>query len=199
MLKLYDSELSGNCHKVRMMLGILDLAYEKAPVNWFKDEHRSPAYRAINPRAQLPALEDDGLVIWDSQAILVYLARRYGGETWLPMDAVGIARVMQWLMLANEEIRALAWARVAVRLGRGREQLPQLQETGLRGLAVLEERLAAHDWVALDRASIADLACFPYVALSREAGTDLEHFSAVCRWVERVKSLPGYVGMPGIA
>ena len=177
---------------------MLGLAHEIVPVNWFKDEHRSAAYRVINPRAQLPALEDAGTVIWDSQAVLVYLARRYGGETWLPVDPVGMARVVQWLMVANEEIRALAWARVAVRLGRDREQLPQLQETGLRGLAVLEERLGTQDWVALDHVSIADLACFPYVALSREGEIDLDRFTSVCRWIGRVKALSGYVDMPGI-
>ena len=84
MIKLYDSALSGNCHKVRMMLGFLELPYEKINTEWARGEHLADGYRQVNPRAQLPAIDDNGLIVWDSQAILVYLARQYGDEAWYP-------------------------------------------------------------------------------------------------------------------
>jgi glutathione S-transferase len=198
MIKLYDSALSGNCHKVRMALGFLGLAHELIPMNWARGDQRSAEFRAVNPRGQLPALDDDGTVVWDSQAILVYLARTYGPSTWLPNDPLALARVTQWLMLANEEIRALAWARVTVLMKRPRDELPKLQEFGTSGLSVLEKRLEKNDWVALDHFTIADIACFPYVGLAPQGEVSLDPFPAVTAWLERIKALDKYVGMPGL-
>ncbi len=198
MIELYDSALSGNCHKVRMLLGYLGLQYQKIPVNWLTGEHRGTAYLRVNPRGQLPTLRDGDVVVWDSQAILTYLARRYGSEQWLPLDALSLTRVMQWLMLANEEIRALAWARVAVRLNRDLDRLAVLQAEGQRGLATMERRLERAEWLAADHMTIADIACFPYTALAPEGGVVLDGYPAVLSWVNRITSTPGFVAMPGI-
>ena len=199
MIKLYDSALSGNCHKVRMMLGFLGLPFEKVEMNWARGDHLSDGFRAVNPRAQLPALDDTGVVVWDSQAILVYLAKTYGSDSWLPSAPLAMARVVQWLMLANEEVRSLAWARVAVLMNRNHDQLPGLQASGRAGLAVLEHRLRNHDWVALDHVTIADVACFPYVGMAPQGNVSLESLPAVRAWIDRIKALPGYVPMPGLA
>jgi glutathione S-transferase len=199
MIKLYDSALSGNCHKVRMMLGFLGLAYEKVDMNWARGDHRLDWFRAVNPRAQLPALDDAGTVVWDSQAILVYLARTYGGETWLPLTPLALTRVMQWLMLANEEIRALSWARVAVLMKRPRDKLPELQSAGRAGLTVLEGHLREHAWLAADHMTIADVACFPYVGLAPEGEVSLTPYPHVRAWIARITATPGYTPMRGLA
>ncbi len=199
MIKLYDSALSGNCHKVRMLLSFLHLQYEKIPVNWAAGEHLSDTIRALNPRAQLPILSDDEHVIWDSQAILTYLARRYGEERWLPIDASGLSSVVRWMMLANEEIRALAWARVAVRMNRDHERLARLQSEGRAGLDVLEAQLGATTWVAGANFTIADIACFPYVALAPEGGVTLDRYVAIRRWIGQIQAQPDFVSMPGLA
>lgn len=199
VIKLYDSALSGNCHKVRMLLAFLGLRYETVAVNWAAGEHLSDTIRALNPRAQLPILSDGDHVVWDSQAILTYLARRYGEEHWLPLDADGLSSVMRWMMLANEEIRSLAWARVAVLMNRDQERLARLQSEGRAGLTVLEARLKAATWLAGDNFTIADIACFPYVALAPEGGVALEPYGAVRRWIGQIKAQPGFVSMRGIA
>ena len=112
MIKLYDMPLSGNCQKVRMFLSMLGLDYEIVPVNTLAGEQKKPDYLAINPMGKVPALDDDGLVIWDSQAILVYLARKYGSTDWYPDDAVGMAAVQKWLCIAvNEMFNGCAVAR----------------------------------------------------------------------------------------
>jgi glutathione S-transferase len=198
MIKLYDSALSGNCHKVRMMLGFLKLTYEKIDMNWARGDQRRDDYRAINPRAQLPTIDDDGMVVWDSQAILVYLARTYGDESWCPTEPKALTRVMQFMMLANEEISALAWARVTVLMKQPRDRLDELQSKGRAGLAVLEERLKNRSWVALDNVTIADIACFPYVGLAQQGEVSLDEFPSVKSWVSRVKSLTNYTPMPGL-
>lgn len=113
-LKLYDFPLSGNCYKIRLMLSMLGLAYEKIPTDILAGDTLSPEFRQLNPRAQIPVLVDGGALIWDSMAILIYLARRYGDEGWLPRDPLAEARVMQWLAVSeNELLYGVARARAA--------------------------------------------------------------------------------------
>ncbi len=201
-MKLYVAERSGNAHKVRLFLSILGLEYEAVDADY--GTLQSPEFRAKNPRGQIPTLEVDDRYIWDSQAILVYLARRYGGEDWLPTDPDGMAEVMQWLALSeNELLLGIAQARIGTRYPAGNEDLilvplDRAKRYAARGLCVMEERLAARDWLALDRPTIAEMACFTYTALTHEAGIDITPYGAVTRWLDRVRSLPGFVAMPGM-
>jgi glutathione S-transferase len=197
-MKLYDRDVSGNAYKVRLLLALLQVPYERITVDLPGGANRRPEFLRLNPRGQIPVLEDEGRVFWDSTAILVYLARRHGGEPWLPTDAAGMAEVMQWLALAqNEILYGLARAR-AINLFKRPWNLEEAQATGRRALEVLEGRLSGHDWLALERPTIADVACFPYVALASEGGVSLEACPALRRWIARVQNLPGYVGMPGL-
>ena len=95
-MKLYNLARSGNCHKVRMLLAQLGVPHELVTVDLPSGESKSPAFLKLNPRGQIPVLEDAGEIIWDSQAILVYLARSVSSETWLPTAPLAMARVMQW-------------------------------------------------------------------------------------------------------
>ncbi|HKK13872.1 MAG TPA: glutathione S-transferase N-terminal domain-containing protein [Gammaproteobacteria bacterium] len=95
MIRLYDYERSGNCYKVRLLLALLGLPWERVPVDLRRGEERRPEFLALNPRGQVPVLTDGDWVVWDSQAILVYLARRYGGAQWLPQEARPLAEVQQ--------------------------------------------------------------------------------------------------------
>lgn len=202
-MRLYDFERSGNCYKVRLLLGMLGLEYERVPVDSSKGETQTPEFKTLNPRGQIPVLEDDDLRLWDSQAILVYLARRYGdperpGGPWLPLAPVGEAQVMQWLALSeNELLYGLARARAALLFDRPFD-LAACQAEGRAGLAVLEAHLRDRDWLVGEVATIADVACYPYVALADEAAIPLAPYPAVEAWLERFPRLSGYHGMPGI-
>ena len=197
-MRLYDFEGSGNCYKVRLLLALLGLEYERVPTNSVTGETLTPEFRRLNPRGQIPVLEDDGEVIWDSQAILVYLARRYGGNHWLPDDALGMAQVMQWLAVSeNELLFGLARARIVRRFGRP-FNLEEAQTLGRTGLDVLEAHLTHRRWLAGETVTIADIACYPYVALAPEGDISLEPYAAVREWLDRVRQLPGYVPMPGL-
>ncbi|MFO1323559.1 MAG: glutathione S-transferase family protein [Burkholderiales bacterium] len=197
-MKLYDFELSGNCYRIRLFLSLLGLEHEKVPVNLMNGENREPWFLKLNPRGQVPTLDDGGAVVWDSMAILVYLARKYGGEKWLPTDAQGMAEVMQWLaLMENETLYGLGKARIICKFKRP-GNLEEAQLLGRKGLDVLEQRLAAHHWLALDHVTIADVGCYPYVALASEGEIPLDPYVSVRSWIERIKALPGFVGMPGI-
>ena len=197
-MKLYDAELSGNCHRVRLLLALLGRPYDKVAVNMRAGENRTPQYLALNPRGQVPVLSDGDFNVWDSQAILVYLARAYGGETWLPTDARGMADVMQWMAVSeNEILYGLARARVMQKFGVPGD-IEACRQMGHKILDVMNGHLATRDWLACGRLTIADVACFPYVALAPEGGVTLDAYANVRRWIERVKALPGYVGMPGL-
>jgi glutathione S-transferase len=198
-VRLYDLELSGNAYRVRLMLALLGLKAELRAVGLMKGENRQEWFLKLNPRGQVPVFEDDdGHVVWDSMAILIYLARKYGGEAWLPLDPKGMAEVMQWLAVTeNECLYGMGKARVLVKFGFP-GNLEEAQALAHKGLGVLEARLAAAQWLALERPTLADIGCFPYVALAPEGRVALEPYPGVRRWVERVKALPGFVGMPGV-
>ena len=199
-MRLYDVELSGNCYKARLLLSLLGIDYERHAVDFYDGhEHKSDAYLAMNPRGQVPVLTDGDVTVWDSQAVLAYIARRYGGDDWLPADATGLAEVMQWLAVSeNEVLFGLARARAIRIFGRAGD-LGEAQTLGRKGLDVLEGRLGNRDWLALDRPTIADVACYPYVALAPEGEIGIDDRAAIGRWMRRIQALPGYIGMPGIA
>lgn len=199
-MKLYDVELSGNCYKARLFLALLGQAYERVPVDFMAGEHKSPGFLRLNPLGQVPVLDDGGLILRDSQAILVYLARKLGGEAWLPTDAAGMAEVTQWLSTASNEIAngpATARLHQLFKIDTG---VPGelAQERARRILNTLEQHLSQRTWLAMGRPTIADIACFPYVALAPQGGVPLDPYPAIGAWIERVKALPGFVGMPGI-
>ena len=197
-MKLYDIPLSGNCYKIRLFLSLLGKDYEIMPINAAAGENRTAVFLKINPRGQVPVLEDDGLIIWDSTAILMYLARRYGDETWLPLDAPGLAAVSQWLAVAqNEILYGLARARAMILFKRDGD-MQEYQTIGTGILEVMEKHLEHRHWVALDHITIADIACFPYVALAPDAGITLDTYPAIQAWITRIKALPGYKGMQGL-
>ncbi|MGD9503064.1 MAG: glutathione S-transferase family protein [Methyloceanibacter sp.] len=197
-LKLHDLELSGNCYKVRLFCALLGLPLEVAPVDFLAGAHRKSPLIEQNPFGEIPVLEDGGVVLRDSQAILVYLARKYGGEDWLPLDPAAMAKVVAWLMVAENEIaRGPNDARLHDKFGFPIDA-PVAREKAKRIFGLMESHLDKNDWLALGRPTIADVACMPYVALSHEGGLSLEPYPAIRAWISRIKSLPGFVGMPAI-
>lgn len=198
-MRLYDGVLSGNCYKVRLFLGLIGREYEVVPVDLAKGENRTPEFLALNPRGQIPVLVDDEVTLWDSVAILAYLARRYAAD-WFPEAPRALGEVMQWLAFSeNECLFGMARARAALKFGRPFD-LAAVQAYARAGLAVLEGHLARREWLAAGAApTISDVACYPYVALCPEGEVALDPYPAVGAWLARVQALPGYRPMPGIA
>ncbi|MHB1565116.1 MAG: glutathione S-transferase family protein [Acidiferrobacter sp.] len=200
-MRLYDLERSGNCYKARLLLALLGVACERVTVALDNGAQRDPAFLRLSPRGQIPVLETDEGTLWDSTAILVYLARRFGGESWLPGEPLAMARVMQWLALEQNEGRygtararaiALKMPSEFARTGHSEEA----QRLAGVALATLEGQLGRQAWLAAAHPTIADIACYPYTALLPEGGMTLDPYPAIGAWCGRLASLPGYIPLP---
>lgn len=198
MIELYEFELSGNCHKVRLFLSLLGLPYKSHVLKGAEREQKSEQHLVMNPFGQVPVLKDGDIVIRDSQAILVYLARAYANEEWFPNDPVQAAEIAAWLSTAaNEVARGPNALRLHYKFGRkiDIEDATLITENLLQ---VLNTHLRDRPWLATNTITIADLAVYPYIALANEGGVDLTPFVHVENWLERIAVLPGFVAMPGI-
>jgi glutathione S-transferase len=200
VLRLYNRERSGNCYKARLMLSLLGLEYENVHVHREGKGRNilSPDFEQLNPLRQIPVLVADGHPYWGTIAILVYLARKHGGESWLPSDAEGEAEVTQWLSFGQNEIfQGLGRAR-SMRGNRwhGYGTLEEAHAIAGLALKVLEDRLVAHDWLALGHPTIADVACYSYTCFAGEGGISLKPYPGVRAWLKRVAGLPGYLPPP---
>lgn len=198
MPRLHDLELSGNCYKVRLASAVFGVPVEIVPVDFMAGAHKKSPLIDLNPFGEIPIFTDGDVVLRDSQAILVYMARKWGGETWLPTEAAAMADVMQWLMVAENEIaRGPNDARLHDKFG-FKLDVALARDKAKRVLGLMEGHLAKRDWLALGRPTIADIACMPYVALGHEGGVPLDPYPAVAAWVRRIKGLPGFISMPAL-
>lgn len=197
-MKLYDLTLSGNCYKVRLLAALAGIPLEITAVDFMAGEHKKPPLTDLNPWGELPILVDDEVVLRDSQAILVYLAAKYAGENWFPKDPLGQASIVQWLSTAANEVQnGPCAARLVDKFGYAIDKAQTLQRSA-RILPLIESHLARHQWLALERPTIADCAVFPYLALAPEGGISLADYPNIQQWIARIKALPGFLPMPGV-
>ena len=183
---------------------MLDVAYEKVPVDYYPArEHRQPDFLEINPLGQIPVLDDGTVRLRDAQAILLYLAARYDPtRRWFPEDPATQGTIAMWLSFAGGEIMNSSAARLHDMLGYDFD-IDKVRAAAHQAFRVLDDHLTDReidggDWIAAPHPTIADIACFPYVALSGDGGISHDDYPAIRRWIERVKKLPGFIVMPGI-
>jgi glutathione S-transferase len=177
------------------MLLMLGLPYRMVPAD--AEVRASPAFRRLNPLGQIPVLEDNELALADSNAILVYLAKRYApGSHWLPEDPVAAAQVQRWLSVAAGEVRfGPATARMVVQWNMPGDPVRSVQ-IAERLLAFMDQHLANRAYLATEHPTIADLACYSYVAHAPEGGVSLDPYPSVRAWLRRVETLPHFTPMP---
>jgi glutathione S-transferase len=200
MIKLYGHEISGNSYKARLLLSLLNLEYEWIKIDLLKGEQKSPEYLAMNPFGQVPLLIDGETQVADAQAILVYLARQYGGDRWLPLDAIPLSQVVRWLSTTAGAVRqGVENARLYHLFGAATNiNIDRATQKSAFILTQLNQHLSTHTWLEFDRPTIADIAVFPYVALARDGKIDLDPYPHVLAWIDRIKQLPGYIPMAGV-
>jgi len=195
-IKLYNFPKSGHAHRIELMLSLLNLPTELVFVDLAKGAHKQPDFLALNPFGQVPVIDDNGTVIADSNAILVYLAKKYDNGTWLPEEPAAAARVQRWLSVAAGP---LAFGPAAARLVTVFGAAFNTDEVIARAhtlLKVIDAELAKAPFLAGSTPTIADIANYSYIAHAPEGNVSLEPYANVRSWLARIELLPGFVPMP---
>jgi len=198
-MKIHHVTLSGHAHRAVLFASLLGLEPELVEVDLAGGANKQPEFLALNPFGQVPVLEDDGVVVADSNAILVYLAKKTGRTDWLPEDPAGAAAVQRWLSVAAGE---LAYGPCAARLITVFGADFNAEEVIARAhvlLARLERHLSDRQWLAADHPTIADVALYSYLARAPEGNVDLSAYGQVRAFLARIEALPGFVAIPETA
>ncbi|HJR74699.1 MAG TPA: glutathione S-transferase family protein [Luteimonas sp.] len=200
MITVYGYSVSGNCHKLRLLLEHLGREYRWVEIDSSKGESRTPEYLAKNPNGRVPIIElEDGRVLAESNAILCYLAE---GTPYLPADKWQRAQALGWMFFeqySHEPYVAVArfirgWT--PIDSPRRAAELPRCMERGHQALAVMEKHLSENAWFTGPEYGIADIALFAYTDVAHHGGFDLAAYPALRDWLARVRSTPGFVAMP---
>ncbi len=199
VVTVHGYSVSGNCHKLRLLLEQLGGPYRWIEVDSSRGETRTPEYLAKNPNGKVPMLElDDGRILVESNAILHFLAE---GTSFLPDDPWQRAQALSWMFFeqySHEPCIAVArfisgWTALD---SPRRADLPRLRERGHAALVVMERHLASKAWFTGDDYGIADIALFAYTDVAGDGGFDLSPYPALRNWLARVRATPGFVAMP---
>ncbi len=208
MLRIYDYELSAEAYKARLLLSLLGVSWSTVHIDFYPGrEHREPWFLALNPRGELPVIDDDGEIITgDAQAILVHLARRCDPtRCWYPDHTTQlIGQVSIWLSFAEALTQTAGAARLHDAFFYDHIDIDQSRAGARELLRAIDEHLwfaeyEGRAWLCTPaHPTIADIACFPDVMLAEEGGVALDDYRALRRWTHRIKRLPHFVPMPGI-
>lgn len=192
-MKLYYHPLSGHSHRARLFLSLLGVPHELIEVDLANRAHKAQGFLQMNRLGQVPVLDDDGTIVPDSNAILVYLAKKFGRSDWSPETPAAAAAVQRWISVAAGQI---AYGPCAARLVTVFGYPFNAEEVIARAhaiLAIIDAELEGRDWIAADHPTIADVALYSYVARAPEGNVDLSSYSNVKSWLARVERLPGFV------
>lgn len=203
-ITLYDFEIDDDCYKVRLLLSALGLPARRVPVDMLPGaEQARPPLLLLNPLGTLPILADGGLVLRDAEAILAYLAHRYDpGRTWLPEAPERFGQVMMWLGFAARHLGAASLARTHAMFDQPADA-QGAEIAARRAFRAMDDHMTAREfedarWFVGDGPTLADIALFPAIALSRDFGVEHEAYPALRRWMRQVRTVPGFLTMPGI-
>ncbi|WP_037316860.1 glutathione S-transferase family protein [Ruegeria halocynthiae] len=194
-VRIHRYALSGHCHRVELFAKLSGIDHELVDVDLMVGEHKKPPFLSLNPTGQVPVIQDGDTTIADSNAILVYLARKYAPD-WLPTDPVHEAEVQKFLSLAAGDIaHGPAAARLVTVFG------AQLDADRAKSIAKIAfDRLEAHldgrDWLVGTAPTIADVAIYSYTAHAPEGNVSLEGYPNIRALLGRIEALPGFEAMP---
>ena len=191
---LYNSQVSGNCYKVRLLLALLGLEYERQELSVADRSNRPEVLGGLNPALRVPTIVlDDGRSLGESGAIIWYFG---DGTRFVPDDPYERAQVLQWMFFEQYEHEpAIAIARFweLAGLHRPEEELQSKLRAGNRALAALERHLAEREFLVAERYTIADIALYAYTHVAPEGGFELTPYDAVRAWLARVAAVPGHI------
>ncbi|MBF56263.1 glutathione S-transferase family protein [Vreelandella neptunia] len=194
-IKVYRHALSGHCHRVELMLSLLGLPATFIDVDLAAGEHKAPTFLDMNAFAQVPVLDDQGVILADSNAILVYLERRYGSGRWLPDDPLLQAQVQRWLSVAAGPLANSAMkARLVTVFNAPFDPEPLIADAH-ELFAIVDAHLAHQPFLAGEHATLAEISLYSYIAHAPEGNVSLESYRHIRTWLKRVEALEGFIPM----
>lgn len=199
MIKLYDVDPSGSCYKIRLLLNILKIPYERISLDTASKEQRVGQVPKQPTFDGYPALEDGDFSFWKTQAILVYIARKYDkSNTWFPDTPEAMGQILQWLAVGDHEVVMTAGRR-SVKVFNAPTDPQKLQSWVAATFRNLDDHLSDREFLALEHPTIGDIACLPYVAMAGDGGVPLKPYANLSRWIGRMRHIPGFIPMPGMS
>lgn len=195
-IKLYRNPKSGHCHRAQLMMSFLGMAYEAIDLDMANGAHKAPAYLKISPLGQVPAIDDNGVTMSDSNGIITYLAAKYGDDAdWTGRDPQERADIQRWLSIAAGEIASgPAAARLVTVFGAGLDH-DSAKAKAHALFKVMDAALADKTFLVGERLTVADVAGYSYVAHAPEGGVSLETYPNIRAWLARIEAQPNFVGM----
>jgi glutathione S-transferase len=193
---LYDSPVSGNCYKVRLLLSHLNLPFERRALDVVDRSNRPDVLGGLNPALRVPTLVlDDGRALAESGAILWYFGE---GTRFVPVDRYERAQVLQWMFFEQYDHEpAIAvvrfWIAYSGRSEAFADRLEERMAAGYRALAAMELHIAGREFFVGGSPTLADIALYAYTHVAGEGGFELERYPAIRAWLDRVASMPGHV------
>ncbi len=194
---LYDSRVSGNCYKVRLLFAHLGLAYERRELSVVDRSNRQDLIGELNPALRVPTLVlDDGRALAESHAITWYFAE---GTPYLPADRFERAKVLQWMCFEQYDLEpTIAVVRFWVAFAASpppNAEVETRRAAGYRALDGLERGLSGVDFLVGGRYTLADIALYAYTHVADEGGFNLSGYPAIGAWIERVAAQAGHVAI----
>ena len=196
-ITVYGFPLSGHSHRAELFLSLLGLEYKSYKMNLKEKEHKSEAFLKKNIFGQIPVLDDNGTIVADSNAILIYLASKYDeSKRWLPTNPIELAEVQRFLSLAAGPIAfGPAKARLVNVFGAKLDH-PTLIQHSHQTLTILDKHLAEREWLVGNHPTIADIANYTYIAHAPEGDISLNEYKNITDWLKRIEELDGFIPMP---
>ncbi|CAN7745833.1 glutathione S-transferase [Paraburkholderia hospita] len=192
-MKLYHHPLSGHSHRARLFLSLLGIDHDLVEVDLSAAANKAWHFLELNPFGQVPVLMDGDTAIADSNAILVYLARKFGKIEWFPTDPVLEAKIQRWLSVAAGEIAYGPAAARLITVFRVKFDADEVISRSHAILKLINAELARRDFIVATHPTIADVALYSYIARAPEGFVDLSCYSHVNAWLKRIESLPHFV------
>lgn len=194
-IRLYRHILSGHSHRAELFLSLLGLPFERIDIDLAAGAHKQPEFLKINLFGQLPVIEDNGVIVTDSNAILVYLATKYADQSWLPREPKKAAAVQRWLSVAAGQIAYGPAAARRVTVFGAKLDHDRAKAIANNLFKLMEVYLEPQTFLVDDHPTIADVAGYSYIAHAPEGDVSLQPYPNIRAWLTRIEQLPGFVPM----
>ncbi len=199
-IKLHHYFMSAPCHRVELLASLLKLNVELVTVDLTKGAQKEEAFLGLNPAGLVPVLVDGGVVLPESNSILVYLAQRYDDDhTWLPQNEVGAAEVQRFLSIASGPLRLGPYNARAITVFGADFDVSKTLDASHAILTLLDKHLEGRTWLVGNAPTIADVANYADIVLAPEGNVSLNAYANIRAWLQSIEALPGFVPMTATA